>query len=133
MSEAQETTKNTGSVKFFQGLDELSKSKSDADSLKIIKQKIFDLSNMKNIHFLFGSGTSTGTKELPAIPTMKDFIVKIETKLTDEPKQSTFKKLKDNKNENLEDILGVLYSKRDYLLGVKEEEKANDELIKIIE
>ncbi len=119
-------------IKFYQGLDELSKSKSDEDCLKLIKQKIFDLSNMKNIHFLFGSGTSTGTKELPAIPTMKDFILKIEAKLAEE-QLSTFKKLKDNNDENLENILGVLYSKRDYLLGVKEEDKANDELIKIIE
>ena len=69
-------------IKFYQGLDELSKSKSDEDCLKLIKQKIFDLSNMKNIHFLFGSGTSTGTKELPAIPTMKDFILKIEANLS---------------------------------------------------
>ncbi|MCK9454841.1 SIR2 family protein [Sulfurimonas sp.] len=120
-------------IKFYQGLDELSKSKSDVDSLKLIKQKIFDLSNMKNIHFLFGSGTSTGTKELPAIPTMKDFIVKIEAKLTDEPKQITFKKLKDNNNENLEDVLGILYSKRDYQLGIKEADKDTDELIKVIE
>ena len=107
-------------IKFYQGTDDLSKSNNE-ETLKLIKQKVFDLSNMKNIHFLFGSGTSTGTKELPAIPTMKDFILKIEAKLAEE-QLSTFKKLKDNKNENLEDILGVLYSKRDYLLGVKEED-----------
>jgi len=133
MSETENTTIDDKKVKFFQGLDKLSKSKNDSNALKLIKQKIFDLSNMKNIHFLFGSGASTGTKELPAIPTMKDFIAKIEGKLTDEQHKSTFKKLKENNNENLEDILGILYSKRDYQLGVKEEDKSTDDLIKIIE
>jgi len=133
MSETQDAIENNSTINFFQGLDKLSKSKDDSNTLKLIKQKIFDLSNMKNIHFLFGSGASTGTKELPAIPTMKDFIVKIEGKLTDEQHKSTFTKLKDNNNENLEDILGILYSKRDYQLGVKEEDKSTDDLIKIIE
>lgn len=134
MSETENITIDDKKVKFFQGLDELSKNKSDTDALKLIKQKIFDLSNMKNIHFLFGSGTSAGTTDSPAIPTMKDFIAKIEQKLKDKQQQlGSFKKLKENNNENLEDILGILYSKRDYQLGVKEEDKATDDLIKIIE
>lgn len=133
MSDTQDSNENTSSIKYFQGLDELSKSNKNPDTLKLIKQKIFDLSNMKNIHFLFGSGASTGTKELPAIPTMKDFIVKIEAKLTNDPQKSTFKKLKEKNNENLEDILGILYSKRDYQLGVDEEDKVTDDLIKTIE
>lgn len=129
MSETQNTTIGDKNVKFFQGLDELLKNKDDADTLKLIKQKIFDLSNMKNIHFLFGAGVSAG-----AIPTMKEFIVEIEKKIKDKLlQQETFKKLKENNNENLEDILGILYSKRDYQLGVKEEDKDTDELIKIIE
>ena len=116
-------------IKFYQGLDELSKSKSDVDSLKLIKQKIFDLSNMKNIHFLFGAGVSSG-----AIPTMKEFIVEIEEKIkTQQEQQEVFKKLKENNNENLENILGVLYSKRDYQLGINEPDKATDNLIEIIE
>lgn len=129
MSETQNTTIGDKNVKFFQGLDELLKNKNDADTLKLIKQKIFDLSNMKNIHFLFGAGVSAG-----AIPTMKEFIVEIEKKIKNKLlQQETFKKLKENNNENLEDILGILYSKRDYQLGVKEEDKDTDELIKIIE
>lgn len=118
-------------IKFYQGTNNLSKSTNE-ETLKLIKQKVFDLSNMKNIHFLFGSGTSTGTKELPAIPTMKDFILKIEAKLTAE-QLITFNKLKDNKNENLEDMLGVLYSKRDYQLGINESDTDTDDLIEIIE
>jgi hypothetical protein len=118
-------------IKFYQGTDSLSKSTNE-ETLKLIKQKLFDLLNMKNIHFLFGSGTSTGTKELPAIPTMKDFIIKIEAKLTAE-QSTTFNKLKDNNNENLEDMLGVLYSKRDYQLGINESDTDTDDLIEIIE
>ncbi len=120
-------------LKIYQGLDELSINRDNDDILKLIKQKIFDLCNIKNIHFLFGSGTSTGTTGLAAIPTMKDFIEKIEAKLTVELYQNTFKKLKNNNAGNLENILGVLYSKRDYQLGVNEEDKETDELIKIIE
>lgn len=65
---------------------------------------------------------------------MKDFIAKVEEKLKSETTQKeTFKKLKENNNENLEDILGILYSKRAYQDGIQEEDKETEELIKIIE
>ncbi len=115
-------------IKFYQGTDDLSKSNNE-ETLKLIKQKVFDLSNMKNIHFLFGAGVSSG-----AIPTMKEFIIEIEEKIkTQQEQQETFKKLKENNNENLENILGVLYSKRDYQLGINEPDKNTDDLIQIIE
>ena len=82
-------------IKFYQGTDDLSKSNNE-ETLKLIKQKVFDLSNMKNIHFLFGAGVSSG-----AIPTMKEFIVEIEEKIkTQQKQQEVFKKLKENNNEN---------------------------------
>ncbi len=115
-------------IKFYQGTDDLSKSNSE-ETLKLIKQKVFDLSNMKNIHFLFGAGISSG-----AIPTMKEFIVEIEEKIkTQQNQQEVFKKLKENNNENLENILGVLYSKRDYQIGINDPDKDTDDLIEIIE
>ena len=115
-------------IKFYQGTDDLSKSNNE-ETLKLIKQKVFDLSNMKNIHFLFGAGVSSG-----AIPTMKEFIVEIEEKIkTQQKQQEVFKKLKENNNENLENILGVLYAKRDYQLGINEPDKDTDDLIEIIE
>lgn len=117
------------SIKFYQGLYELSSGQSNDDIIKLVKQKIFDLSNMKNINFLFGSGTSAGS-----IPTMKGFIEKIEEKFEENSSEATnFKNLKDNNKDNLEDILGVLYSKRDYQLGINEEDTETEELIKIIE
>jgi hypothetical protein len=115
-------------IKFYQGTDYLSKN-NDEETLKLIKQKLFDLFNMKNINFLFGSGTSAGS-----IPTMKGFIEKIESKFqVQSTEEQSFQKLKENNQGNLEDILGVLYSKRDYQLGIGEEDPLTEALIKIIE
>lgn len=120
------------SMKFYQGTEELfskNKLENDEQKLAFLKQKITDLLNIKNIHFLFGSGVSSGS-----IPTMKEFISKVEEKLKNEKKKrETFEKLRNNNSENLEDILGVLYSKRAYQDGIKIEDKATEGLIKIIE
>lgn len=127
MSEA-ETNNEEARVQFYQGCDNLSKTNNEK-TLKFIKQKLFDLFNMKNVHFLFGAGTSAGS-----IPTMTGFIEKIKSKLEEgSAKSKNFKKLKDNNKNNLEDILGILYSKRNYQSGIREEDKDTDELIKIIE
>ncbi len=127
MSEA-ETNNEEARVQFYQGCDNLSKTNNE-ETLKFIKQKLFDLFNMKNVHFLFGAGTSAGS-----IPTMTGFIEKIKSKLEEgSAKSKNFKKLKDNNKNNLEDILGILYSKRNYQSGIREEDKDTDELIKIIE
>ena len=37
-------------IKFYQGTDDLSKSNNE-ETLKLIKQKVFDLSNMKNSNY----------------------------------------------------------------------------------
>ncbi len=127
MSEA-ETNNEEARVQFYQGCDNLSKTNNE-ETLKFIKQKLFDLFNMKNVHFLFGAGTSAGS-----IPTMTGFIEKIKSELEEgSAKSKNFKKLKDNNKNNLEDILGILYSKRNYQSGIREEDKDTDELIKIIE
>ncbi|MBL0686931.1 MAG: SIR2 family protein [Sulfurospirillum sp.] len=110
-------------IKIYQGLNELLKGKRDDEKLKLIEQKLFDLLNIKNINFLFGSGTS-----VDSIPTMKYLIKKIDAK-----KNALFEKIKNSNKDNLESILGVLYSKRDYQLGINEEDKETEELIKIIE
>jgi len=115
-------------IKLYQGTTELTeKQKDDNKALEFIKQKLSDLFNMKNIHFLFGAGTSAG-----AIPTMKELISKIEEQL-DTTQKEKFKNLKEKNNENLEEILGILYSKRVYNKGLQEEDSQTEELIKIIE
>ena len=118
---------------FYQGTEELfSKNKLDNDGKKLsfLKQKITDFLNIKNIHFLFGSGVSSGS-----IPTMAGFIKKVENKLKQKDKKiikDIFNKLKNN-DANLESILGVLYSKRAYQEGVGEEDEDTKMLIDLIE
>ena len=115
------------SIKLYQGTTELTNKQKDEEALDFIKQKLSDLFNMKNIHFLFGAGTSVG-----AIPAMKGLISKIEQQL-DTTQEEKFKNLKEKNNENLEEILGILYSKRAYNKGVQEKEKETEELIEVIE
>ena len=118
---------------FYQGTEELfSKNKLDNDGKKLsfLKQKITEFLNIKNIHFLFGSGVSSGS-----IPTMAGFIKKVENKLKQKDKKiikDIFNKLKNN-DANLESILGVLYSKRAYQEGVGEEDEDTKMLIDLIE
>jgi SIR2-like protein len=142
-------------VMFLQGKENLIDGDDLKQNLDKIKQKIADLSNVKNVHFLLGAGASSG-----AIPTMKDMVASIDYRLTlpipppiPSPKATTtvlpitvvsntklqalFNKIKSSTKENLEDILGVLYSKRAYLEGSGD--KLSDDynetlsLIKIIE
>jgi len=129
MADESNTEKTINTVKFYQGLDDLSNGKADTETLELVQQKLFDLLNVKNINFLFGSGTSAGS-----IPTMKDFIEKIESKLEEESTEAkNFQKLQESNKENLENILGVLCSKRDYQLGIDEKDPLTEALIKIIE
>lgn len=68
---------------------------------------------MKNVNFLFGSGTSS-----PAIPVMKGLLKTIrESKLTKEEKE-VFEKIAKVKKDNIEEILGTLYSQKAYLEGI---------------
>ena len=122
-------------IAFLQGKENLIDGEDLKQNLDKIKQKIADLSNVKNVHFLLGAGASSG-----AIPTMKDMVASIDYRLTfpippkipspkDTPTESPitvvsnkelqtlFNKIKSSTKENLEDILGVLYSRRAYLEG----------------
>jgi hypothetical protein len=110
-------------INFYQGLsDLLSEVKSTNEdvenkSIDTIKNKISELFNMKNIHFLFGSGTSAG-----AIPTMAQLYDKVETHINGlelplhKYVKEEFEKIKGRvKDKNLEDVLGILYSHKVYL------------------
>ncbi|WP_282032220.1 SIR2 family protein [Winogradskyella eximia] len=110
-------------INFFQGqsdlLSEVKSTNEDVEnkSIDAIKNKISELFNMKNIHFLFGSGTSAG-----AIPTMAQLYDKVETHINGlelplyKFVKEEFEKIKERvKDKNLEDVLGILYSHRVYL------------------
>jgi hypothetical protein len=122
-------------INFYQGLTNLFDKKEDKQIEKI-KEHIEEFFNMKNIHFLLGSGTSCN-----AIPNMKGLYDAARKKIySQNDKQlktelySIIKRLQ-TKN-NLEDILGILYSHRVYLHDNKDrisELTTCDKLIKTIE
>ncbi len=119
-------------IHFFQGTEDLflkNKIDTDTERVEFLKQRITDLLNIKNIHFLFGAGVSSSS-----IPTMEKFIKVIKTKLSQEANLlKGFKTLVSNNDNNLENVLGVLYSKREYQRGIKEDDPDTEKLIEIIE
>ncbi|MEZ9819687.1 SIR2 family protein [Shewanella sp. 10N.286.45.A1] len=128
---------------FKQGQDSLFSDMDDVEEgLKKIRNKMSDLTNIKNLHFLLGAGASAD-----AIPAMAPLIRIVEEKVTDslaaitfgefsfthEDLIEAFNKVKDNSPTNLENMLGTLYSKRSYLKGVGQKDEVNDYLIDLIE
>ena len=109
----------------------------EEECLKSIKQKLAELSNIKNISFLLGSGASSG-----AIPTMPKLQERIKQKInsSSEGIGRGITELYENINsseQNLEKALATLYAKKEYLWGIadaKEREKAQvEKLIEFIE
>lgn len=86
---------------------------------KYIAQFLRDQLQLKNLSFLFGSGTST-----PALPLMADLYREVQECLSTESVykiKSLFDKVSANAPENLEEILGLLYARHSYLEGIKSE------------
>ena len=104
----------------------------EEDRIAAVQAKISELFNMKNVCFLFGSGTSC-----PAIPNMKGLLKKVEEHLTDKTLKRLYDKIEENAEGNLEEILGVLYSGKFYVEGVTEKQESCrfkcSKLISIIE
>jgi hypothetical protein len=114
------------------------------DGLEKIRNKLSDLTNIKNLHFLMGAGASSD-----AIPAMAQLIKIVEDKvesaetagelaahpeeLSHDGLKQFFKSVKDVSPNNLEDILGTLHSKREFLKGVGEKDSLNDFLVELIE
>ena len=114
-------------IYFFQGREDYLKThQAETDETKIIeiiKNRISEFFNMKNVHFLFGSGTSC-----PAIPNMRDLFQKVnETIDKNADFKGIFNSIASKSKNNLEEILGVLYSKREYLKGSIDDLDKNEE------
>lgn len=129
-------------INFFQGQTDLLEIMQDKDvkslkdeQIKEIQKRIMEFFNVKNIHFLFGSGTSCN-----AIPNMKGLFKEVD-ELVDllggEIKDELDSIIGRIENKvNLEEILGILYSNRIYLdkyEDYREQLKTCNELIKTIE
>ena len=108
---------------FYQGQQNLLEKDTEGvsdEQVDAIKERIAELFNMKNIHFLFGSGTSSD-----AIPIMSGLFesVKINVSKLGTVIEGEFTAIANEAKNNLEDILGVLYAQRTYLEGIKSNEK----------
>ncbi|EMY3584956.1 SIR2 family protein [Flavobacterium psychrophilum] len=100
-------------IKFLQGSTNLLENiTEEAKKIEFIKSKISELFNMKNIYFLFGSGTSNG-----AIPVMKDLFSKVKENVSKLDKEiiAIFENIKLKSETDFEELLGILYSQRIYL------------------
>ena len=96
---------------FLQGKNNLLSNEEDLKaSLDTIKSKIESFFEMKNLCFLFGSGTSAG-----AIPLMKGLYEKLQEEIRGytEEEKNFLQNINDDKN--IEKVLGTLYSGRGYL------------------
>lgn len=121
---------DSNNVFFYQGNEFLG----DDKPLEAIKQKISELSNVKNVSFLLGAGTSSG-----AIPSMRSMHADISKEIKDSTYLSSESKLlyaNVDKN-NLEEVLNVLYAKKGYLNGSKgvsdDDKETVNTLVKYIE
>jgi hypothetical protein len=123
-----ETENKNDEIFFHQGGEAIG----GEDCLKSIKQKIAELSNIKNISFLLGAGAS-----YPTVPNMKSMHNKIETYITNDSDNEIKTLYESIKGDNLEKILTILYAKKHYLQGISSpgaRETSNvEKLIKTIE
>ncbi|MDE6020187.1 MAG: hypothetical protein K2H01_04195, partial [Ruminococcus sp.] len=85
----------------------------------LLKDKIREFFNLKNINFLFGSGTSSG-----AIPTMDGLFKELKfDKVKEIAEKAEFESIVNKVGENLEATLEVMYSARSYYDGIQTDDK----------
>ena len=104
-----------------QGLTSLFAGQSDIDStekkVELIKTKLREFFNLKNVHFLFGAGTSSG-----AIDTMYELYENLTFSNKEDEEKKEFGCIVAKEGNNLESILKVMYSARNYYNGIQEED-----------
>lgn len=123
-----ETENKNDKIFFYQGGDAIG----GEDCLKSIKQKIAELSNIKNISFLLGAGASSDA--VPSMKTMHDKIAQDITNGSDNEIKTLYESIK---GDNLEEILTILHAKKHYLQGISSADATEtsnvEKLIKHIE
>ena len=134
---------------FYQGTTNLLKDIKEKESideslsdlqLQEIRKRITEFFNIKNIHFLFGSGTSCN-----AIPNMKGLFKKVIMAIItskNTSKEEAYKEIwqefkainkRIREKGNLEEILGILYSNRIYLENYIERKTEYERCVKLID
>lgn len=104
-----------GDLNMTQGTSDYFQSDSNFESkLSILKDKIREFFNLKNVNFLFGSGTSNG-----AIPTMSELYDSLTFTDDKEELETMFKSIAAKCENNLEKCLTVMYAARTHYQGIK--------------
>lgn len=109
-----------------QGLTDLFVGQPDIDStekrVEFLRTKLREFFNLKNVNFLFGAGTSNG-----AIDTMSGLYEHLKFSKDEKDEEQEFKSIVAKEGENLENILKVMYSARNYYNGILDNgEKTED-------
>lgn len=109
-----ETKEIIKELKFYQGLSDYfaENNVKEGRYKEVVKAKIAEFFNMKNVCFLFGAGVSC-----PAIPNMAKLYSNIEKTIKGQSFEERFRKIAKANDNKLEDILSVLYSGRAYYQG----------------
>lgn len=112
-------------VQFTQGKDPVCNDDPDKKEEYIVRF-FRDQLQLKNVSFLLGSGTSS-----PALPLMSGLYAgvkeKIKTALRSPQNLQLFDKVSNKDQENLEEILGLLYARLSYYLGIEKDEDETKE------
>ena len=114
---------------FYQGKESLLKEDSEEKQIATVKSKIAGFFDMKNVCFLFGSGTSTNA--IPKMSVLMDRVKKALLGKLNAKQKESFENVTKKNNNNLETVLGVLYSKKAYLEGIELSDKGEERLKKV--
>ena len=124
-----ENKKLFGKLNVSQGTSDFLQGNMDFErNIGLLKDKIREFFNLKNVNFLFGSGTSNG-----AIATMSKLYSDLTFSEDEKELKSEFECIKDKAGENLEQCLNIMYSARIYYNGLndpdgKEMKKIHDQI-----
>lgn len=117
-----------GDLNMTQGTSNYFQTDSNFESkLSKLKDKIRELFNLKNINFLFGSGTSNG-----AIPTMDGLFKELKfDKKKEVDEKEEFERIVNKVGKNLEATLEIMYSARTYYDGILTDDESVEEYKKL--
>lgn len=114
-----------GEIIFTQGISDYFQGSKDFDkNLALLKDKIRELFNLKNVNFLFGSGTSSG-----AIPTMSKLYEELHFEKDEKKMKREFDCIVKKEGDNLEKCLNVMYSARSYYSGLEDSDEEEQKRI----
>lgn len=109
-----------GNIIATQGSTDLFKDQPGVDStekkIEFVKTKLREFFNLKNVNFLLGAGASSG-----AVDTMTQLYKNLEFSREESDEKNEFERIVDKEDENLENILKVMYSARNYYNGIPDE------------